>query len=222
MWQALYDDLKDRDFTVIAVAMDARDDAARPWIEDAAPSYPCLIDTEHRVAALYNMVNVPQAAWIDERGRIVRPPENAGAFEAFRAMDRATGKMPDDVARVAADARGTYIAAIRDWVDKGAASAHVFDAEAARARVPVMSDDVALAHANFRLGLHLIKAGNADEGDAFLREASRLHPSSWNMWRQRYRPNEMGLASGPEFWERVDALGRMEYYPAVDMKNMPK
>ena len=130
--------------------------------------------------------------------------------------------MPDDVARIAVDARGTYIAAIRDWVDKGAASEHVFDADSARARIPVMSDDVALAHANFRLGLHLIKAGNADEGDGFLREASRLHPDSWNMWRQRYRPNQMGLASGPEFWARVDALGRMEYYPAVDMKNMPE
>ena len=72
MWQDLYDDLKDRDSTVIAVAMDARDDAARPWIEDVAPSYPCLIDTEHHVAALYNMVNVPQAAWIDEQGQLVR------------------------------------------------------------------------------------------------------------------------------------------------------
>jgi hypothetical protein len=202
--------------------MDARDDAARPWIEDVGPTYPCLIDTEHRVAALYNMVNVPQAVWIDERGRIVRPPENAGAFEAFRSMDRDTGKMPDDVAQVAVDARGTYIAAIRDWVDKGAASEHVFDAEAARARVPAMSDDIALAHANFRLGLHLLKAGKADEGDIFLKEATRLHPDSWNMWRQRYQPNEMGLASGPEFWERVDALGRMEYYPPVDMKNMPE
>ena len=57
---------------IIAVAMDSREDAARPWIKEAAPSYPALIDRDHRVADLYNMVNVPQAVWIDEEGHIVR------------------------------------------------------------------------------------------------------------------------------------------------------
>ena len=51
--------------------MDSEADAARPWIEAAAPSYPALIDRNHRVAELYNMVNVPQAVWIDETGTIV-------------------------------------------------------------------------------------------------------------------------------------------------------
>ncbi len=222
MWQELYRDLGPRDFMIIAVAMDSRDGAARPWIERAAPSYVCLIDAEHRVAGLYNMVNVPQAVWIDEHGRIVRPTETAGVYEGFRSMDRATGKMPDDVARVTAGARQSYLAAIRDWVEKGPASAHVFDAEKARAHVPESSEDIALAHASFRLGLHLLKAGLEDEGDRFLRQAIRLHPRSWNMWRQWYRPNESGIAAGAEFWERVDALGRGEYYLAVDMEGMPR
>ena len=65
MWQKLYDELKDKNFIVIAVAMDARVDAARSWIEDAAPTYPAVIDRDHRLAELYNMVNVPQAVWID-------------------------------------------------------------------------------------------------------------------------------------------------------------
>lgn len=222
LWQTLYSDLKNRAFIVIAVAMDSRDNAARPWIEKAAPTYPCLIDAEHRVAELYNMVNVPQAVWIDERGRIVRPTETSGVFESFRWMDRATWQTPPDVAKVASDARDTYVAAIRDWVDKGQASEHVFDLDDARAHVPVMSDDIALAHANFRLGLHLLKTGKADEGDAFLREAIRLHPDSWNIWRQRNQPEDLGLAAGPEFWKRVDALGSRKYYPAVDMKGMPE
>ncbi len=222
IWQKLYVELKDRAFIVIAVAMDSRDHAARPWIEKAAPSYPCLIDAEHRVAELYNMVNVPQAVWIDERGRIVRPTETAGVFESFRSMDRATWKTPDDAAKIASDARDTYVAAIRDWVQKGSASEHVFDRDVARAHVPVSSDDIALAHANFRLGLHLLKLGKTEEGDAFLREAARLHPDSWNMWRQRHQPEDLGLTAGPEFWERVDALGRRKYYPAVDMKGMPE
>ena len=77
MWQKLYQDLSTKNFAIVAVAFD-EPQAARPWIEAAQPTYPCLIDRTHHVAELYHMVNVPQATWIDETGRIVRPPENAG------------------------------------------------------------------------------------------------------------------------------------------------
>ncbi len=79
-----------------------------------------------------------------------------------------------------------------------------------------------MAHTAFRLGQYLIRTGKEAEGDRLLAEASRLHPDSWNIWRQRAEPTELGLASGPEFWERVDALGERKYYPAVDMKGMPQ
>ena len=69
MWQALYEELKSQHFIVIAVALESRGaDAARPWIELGKPAYPCLIDVDHDVARLYNMINVPQAVWIDEDG----------------------------------------------------------------------------------------------------------------------------------------------------------
>ena len=73
MWQALFASLKDHGFTVLAVALD-QPEAARPWIAAAAPTYPCLIDRDHHLADLYNLVNVPQALWINEQGRVVRPP----------------------------------------------------------------------------------------------------------------------------------------------------
>ena len=221
MWQTLYAGLKDRGFTVVAVAMDSRADAARPWIEAARPEYPVLIDREHRVAELYNMVNVPQAVWIDEDGKIVRPTENAGAFEGFRARDPASGKMPDAVAATVASAKATYAAAVRDWVEKGAASEHVFDSTQARAHVPKMREEVAAAHASFRLGQYLLQDGREAEAKVFLDEARRLHPDSWNIWRQLAETNDMGLAAGPEFWARVEALGQRHYYPPVDMKGMP-
>jgi hypothetical protein len=31
-----------------------------------------------------------------------------------------------------------------------------------------------------------------------------------------------GLAAGPEFWQRVDALGDKRYYPLPDMAGMPE
>lgn len=221
MWQELYESLKDRGFVVIAVALDSRPGDPLPWIEAAHPTYPCLIDRDHRLAELYGMVNVPQAVWIDETGGIVRPTESAGAYEGFRKMNRSTRELPADVAKVNADAKATYVAAIRDWVEKGPASEHVFDAAAARARVPAVTEEMARAHAAFRLGQYLIRQGRADEGDRWLAEASRLHPESWCMWRQRAGVNELGLAALSDFWERVDALGARRYYAPVDMKGMP-
>src|SRR5215467_14622185 len=89
---------------VIAVAMDSREADALPWIEAAKPTYPTLIDREHRLADLYGVVNVPQAVWIDEAGRIVRPAEAAGAYEGFRRMNRTTREMPEDAAQLTAQA----------------------------------------------------------------------------------------------------------------------
>ncbi len=221
MWQALYAELQDQDVTIIAESMDSREDAARPWIEAVNPTYPALVDRDHRLADLYNMVNVPQAVWIDEDGRIVRPTENAGAFEGFRAMDLATRTIPDEVAATMANAKATYVNAVRDWVEQGAGSEHVFDRQQALALLPPVSDDVAAAHAHFRLGQYLLRLGREDEASVFLEEASRLHPDSWNIWRQIAAPNETGLAAGPEFWARVKALGEKHYYLPVEMKGMP-
>ena len=221
VWQAIFEDLSDRNFMIIAVAMDSGDGAAEPWIKEIKPSYVYLIDREHRLAELYNMVNVPQAVWIDEDGIIVRPTENAGAYEAFRSMDLATRHVPEKELAKAKQARGAYIAALRDWVVNGADSEFAFDANAARARVPAMTEHIALAHANFRLGQFLLHSGKVEEADALLQEATRLHPDSWNMWRQWSKKMDTGLASSPEFWQRALALDEGKYYPLPNMAGMP-
>jgi tetratricopeptide repeat protein len=205
----------------MAVAMDATSEAARPWIEGARPSYSCVIDHDHRVAELYNMVNVPQAVWIDETGRIVRPTESAGAYEGFRAMDRTTRKVPDEVAAITSRAKRTYVDAVHDWVIRGGASVHAFDAERATAHLSLPDESIAWAHAHFRLGQYLRRRGRQAAAEAQFAEARRLHPDSWNIWRQTAALDARGLASGPEFWARVDALGRRRYYAPVDMKGMP-
>jgi hypothetical protein len=201
--------------------MDAISAAARPWIEAAKPSYPCLIDLDHRVADLYHMVNVPQAVWIDETGHIVRPTESAGAYEGFRAMDRATRKVPDEVAATTSRAKRTYVDAIRDWVIRGPASIHAFRPPEAIAHLALPDDSVARAHAHFRLGQHLLRRGQEAAARTQFDEARRLHPDSWNIWRQTAAVDERGLAAGPEFWARVDALASRRYYAPVDMEGMP-
>jgi hypothetical protein len=221
VWQALQDELTDQNFIVIAVAMDSREGDPLPWIEAARPTYPTLIDREHRLAELYGVVNVPQAIWIDESGRIVRPAEAAGAYEGFRKMNRATRELPEDVARLTAEAKTTYVNAVRDWARRGAASEHALSAESARAHLPVLTDDMVTAQAMFRLGQCLLKHGENEEGKRWLREASRHHPDSWCIWRQSAGVTDLGLAALPEFWERVDALGNKRYYLPVPMKGMP-
>lgn len=221
MWQALCDELNDPNFTVIAVAFDADPEAARPWIEKARPSYPVPIDREHRLAELYNFVNVPQAVWIDEEGRIVRPPETAGAYEAFRSMDLATRSVPEEEAAKSQQARRLYLEALRDWVANGADSRFAMSPAEAQRKLSRPTDDTALAHAHFQLGQFLLGLERTAEAERHFAEASRLHPDSWAIWRQAAEKNEMGLAAGPEFWARVQALGEKRYYPPAEIEGMP-
>ncbi len=226
MWQALYEEVANDDFIIIAVAEESRGaETAREWIELAQPSYLCLIDREHHVADLYNMVNVPQAVWIDEAGRIVRPAETAGSHDGWRSMDRADMSMADDVVALMGKAQTTYLDAVRDWAVNGAASRHVFDAAAARAHLELPTENVALANAHFRLGFYLREHGNAEEGDRFLKTASDLRPESWNIYRQAMNLRElgpMGLAADEDFFARVDALGAGRYYPPPDIDGFPR
>lgn len=216
MWQAVFDELHTQGFTVLAVAMDTPE-AARPWIEAARPAYPCLIDRDHHLADLYHLVNVPQAVWIDEAGRIVRPPETAGATDGFRVMDRTTFTMPEDAAAERARVRQAYVDAVRDWARRGAASRHALDPAGAAARLQPPAPGIAQAHAHFRLGQHLLRLGREDEAQAQFAEAIRLHPDSWAMWRQAAPKDARGLASGAAFWARVDALGDRPYYRPVEL-----
>lgn len=220
VWQQIYDAMKDKGFVVVAVAMDTAE-AARPYVDAAKPAYPCLVDRDHRVAALYGMVNVPEAVWIDENGRIARPAENAGSWDGFRRRDRTTGIMPKEDVDLIVRAKRTYMDAVRDWAINGAASRHVFNEEAARARLRPPSEDVALAHVHFRLGGHLLRTGRPDEALTHFEEARRLHPDSWTIWRQTAGRNDQGFAANADFWARVDALGESRYYPRVDMEGMP-
>ncbi len=211
MWEDLQTCVFDAPFVVIAVAEEGRGaEQARPWIEKAKPSYPCLIDENHVVSALYGMVNVPQCVWIDERGVIVRPPETAGSTDHFRKMDLATRTLAPELLAERNAARTAYFGAVRTWIRTGK---HALPGDEARARLPVITPDMAMADAVFRLALHLRRQGQESEAAEHFAEASRLHPDSWCIFRDAQVLEPSGFAGGAAFWERVNALGDKPYYP---------
>jgi len=211
VWEDLQTCVFDAPFVVIAVAEEGRGaEQARPWIEKARPSYPCLIDENHVVSALYGMVNVPQCVWIDERGVIVRPPETAGSTDHFRKMDLTTRTLAPELLAERNAARTAYLNAVRTWIRTGK---HALPGDEARARLPVITPEMAMADALFRLALHLRRHGREAEAAEHFAEASRLHPESWCIFRDAQALEPSGLAGGQAFWERVNALGDKPYYP---------
>jgi peroxiredoxin len=210
IWQTLQESLAGAPFTVIAVAMDSRGTRhARHWIEQAKPSYPCLIDRNHLVSDLYHMVNVPQAVWIDEDGRIARPTEVCAA-----SSSRDTEKRRD--------MRALYCDAIRDWVAKGPASAYVFSESDARSHLPAVDPAIAEAHGHFRLAERLWDRGQREEATAHFERAIELNPDSWNFFRQSKNLEHPAGSYGDAFFERVQAFSALgkRYYPAPDMPGM--
>lgn len=233
--------MKDGNFIVISVAFDVGGVAAvKPWIRPASaqlprevldimgweetlsnkaamPAYPCLIDDQHLVAERYNIVNVPMAVWINESGRIVRPAEPAGASDGFRTMERATLRMPAEVAAAGKEMRRRYIDALRDWVKKGDASAYALSPDEVRRRLHGKTEAEALAAANFRLGQYLYQQGYQQAAQQYFAEAKRLHPENWSFKRQSWELEEQGKSVGPEFWAAVEALGEKPYYQPIDL-----
>jgi hypothetical protein len=107
-------------------------------------------------------------------------------------------------------ARQAYLDAVRAWVTTGK---HALPPDAARLNLPKVTPEIAESRARFRLGVWLRAQGRAAEGDKQMAEASRLHPEAWSLWRQAADLDEVGKASGPDFWKRVQALGDRPYYP---------
>lgn len=189
------------------------------------PTYPCLIDQEHAVAELYGIVNVPTAVWIDEAGRIVRPPEPAGMGDGFRAMNTTTFEMPAEAAADNKRRRRIYVDALRDWIAKGVRSEHALAPEEIQRRMAGPTRSEALADVHFRVGAHLHRSGRPAAARPHLEEAVRLRPENWSFRRQAIVLSDPALtgqvAATPEYWEAVISLGDGHYYAPIEMRGMP-
>ena len=227
MWQTLRTELANNNLEIVTVALDTNTDAARAVIEQHPPDHPSLIDSSHTLDALLGVVNVPSGVWIDEAGIIVRPPEPAfPQVSPLRDAPIPDG-LPDRVREMLTEAKKIqadperYLAALRDWAERGADSSFALSQNdvVERSRPRPMAEAEAAAH--FELGAHL--RGLADEAGAtrHWREAHRLQPDNWTYRRQAWSLADPAQGPTSEYdgdWlSDVRKIGAENYYPPLQM-----
>jgi hypothetical protein len=151
------------------------------------------------------MVNVPSGVWIDEQGRIVRPVETAyTTSRTLRFGEKAITTQGEE-----------YVAALRDWVARGAASPYAMTPEQIAAALPLRSAREMEADASFRLAVFL-QVVNPRLAAKWYARAQELNPDSWNYHRQEwsFTPD----AAGAKWLKKFQESGK-PYYPPLQMPN---
>jgi hypothetical protein len=194
----MHEELGPRGLAVITVALDATPDEARPWIEAAQPAHPSLIDPWHVVPDLFNIVNVPTAVWVDERGRLARPADVAFGTDTFRHI---TG--------IAAEA---HLGALRRWVS---GEVPTLPPDRVRALVAVPSPSDQQARTEFAIGRWLWERGRRDAASRHFDHAGALAPHDFTI-RRGTMPMLGHDPMGPSFRTMLAAWkdsGRSYYQP---------
>ena len=170
-------------------------------------------------------MNVPSGIWIDEEGMIVRPPEPAHPRRPAY-LDRA---VPPDASPAQREGielvkalhveAERYVAALRDWVQKGSESRYALspDEVVRRSRPRPLEEATAAAH--FALGQALHTRGESAAAIEHFREAHRMHPTNWT-----YRRDAWSLAGSDRevvyrtSWiDEVKREGVENYYPPLKL-----
>lgn len=105
MWQQYREGHPERAFDLLAVAVDAAAEDARPWAERQPLNFPVLIDSENTLAQQYGFRAIPNLIVVDPQGFVrlavaggfsIKRPEGVAQLEAAldgaRSPDGADGK----------------------------------------------------------------------------------------------------------------------------------
>lgn len=249
----MHAELASKNVVVVTVSMEVSGpEASRHYIETAKPEHPSLLDPTYQMASLFGVINIPNIIWINEEGVIVRPAEPGwpaerpplpkGLFAAMPKMGRSPrapkrdSPPPDQLTQLSSGQnRNTYVDAIRDWADKGAASEYVLSPEDVIARSQPRPLDKSEGAAHFEMANHLWQAGQRDAAIVHFNECHRLQPENWTYKRQAWSllgyervggeygrwvqaPLEGEEADWPftsDFRSDLEMLEAGEYYPAT-------
>lgn len=183
---------------LIAAAQDTGGEAAAgTWYDRAKVTYISLVDPQHTVSTLFNLVNVPSAVWIDEDGFVRRIDE--GAYATVHQMGTFEFGRED------------YAPMVRAWVEQGD---HVKPPQEFAKQLAARTPDVALAEPTFKLGVYFFRTGDEEKANRYWEQAQRLNPDSWNYHRQdwSFTPTE----AGANWLLKVQSLGDKPYYRPIE------
>jgi len=175
-----------------SVALDRCADDPRPFIEAAKATHPSVIDTEHRVAELFHIVNVPTLIWIDEAGRICRPNDAQFGTDTFTAFH---GKRS-----------APYLEMIRSWVRTGEGA---LAPEEARRHQLAPGPEAQASRAERAVAWRLHQAGRIEAAERHFERAAELAPLDWTI-RRGSMPIRGMNPFGPEFFALAEE-GAPEY-----------
>ena len=206
VWQRVYEEINDPNFALICVAEDTGGEAvAGPIFDAASPTYVQVVDEDHLISSVFNFVNVPSAAWIDEEGRIVRIDEGTySKTHQFGEGEQAIS-FGNDV----------YSPALKDWVAKGANSVHVQSAKTVTGNIRDFGFDQQKADAAFRLGNLFRAHGAKEKAEHYWAMARSLNPDSVNFFRQDLTLTDEG-SGGETFRKKMGeymSQGKAYYRP---------
>ncbi len=201
-WEPIYQRLKDRGFEIISVAEDtAGEAAAGPTFDAAHVSFVTMVDPSHTISALYNFVNVPSAAWIDEEGHIVRL--NEGTYAKKHSLGAIKFGTDD------------YAPAVEDWVKNGAKSRFAWSAAEIAKHVHPRSLDQGRAQALFALGVYFSNQKDLKKAKPYFAEAESLDPDNWNIHRQDWAITDKKAQN--RNWLTKVTKSKKPYYAQLDL-----
>lgn len=230
MWQRLADELGPSGVDIVSVAIDAGGaDAVRPFVPDGF-TIPVLLDTTFETVTRFGFVNIPMAVWIDEDGRIVRPPHSAQVKRSpLRDMDDPDGDDPIShslrMAKRIPDRGDVYPTELRDWAANGADSPLVVDPLEVAGASRRVGTPQAEAAACFELGRHRWSTGDREGARMWWKRAHDLDPGNWAYKRQAWSLEttadgqmtdllqEASATYGTGWAAEVERLGPDTYYP---------
>lgn len=193
-WLELARELAGDGLDIVTVALDEDTDAVRKWTS-RVPELPTAIDAEHRVSDVFGVVNVPSTVWLDEQGRVVKPPTIAPGDDRFVEFTEVESSGHHD--------------ALRAWVRGGPTP----DTQQIEDTV-----DLRAARAERRLAAWLYRRGYASAAERHFIAAVQLAPLDFSIRRASMPLRGQDPFTGPEFvelWQDWSAAGRPGYTPTV-------
>jgi hypothetical protein len=191
-WKALTEELEPLGLDLVAVALDDDADRVRHWTSRAG--LPPVLDPEHRLSDVFGVVNVPSTVWLDEEGRVAKPPTIAPGDDQFKEFTEV------DAAR--------HHQALRRWLTDGVVPDD---------RRGSVEDDADLrrARAERRLAAWLHREGRTEAAERHFDAAVALAPLDFSIRRSsmRSRGQDPFGAEFFELWEQWSEAGRPGYEP---------